>query len=62
MGLPAFSVGVPRHLAGLPAGRQVGLSALAFFAENSKKALKQMPQSLTPTTAHEVTIFDLPLF
>jgi hypothetical protein len=27
----------------------VGLSALAFFAEMRKKMLKQMPQSLTQT-------------
>jgi hypothetical protein len=36
---------------GVPfANANVRLSALAFFAVNGKKALKQMPQSLTQKT------------
>ncbi|MHB1146322.1 MAG: hypothetical protein ACYC01_01865 [Lutibacter sp.] len=41
LGLPAFLVGVPFAKA------NVRLSALAFFAEKRKKALKHLPQSLT---------------
>jgi hypothetical protein len=31
LNLPAFLVGVPRQLAGLPAGRQVGFFVSIFF-------------------------------